>query len=125
MQLQPIEVLQRDKELPVNLHRLQEVTRGKVPMQKRLLEIFFQAAEGDIAALKEAIANQDFPTIEHKAHQLKGSSANVGIPKMSIVAAELQKQAHQQSRSEANQLVNEIEHYLQKARQFLEVHFSD
>ena len=118
-------MLPQDEELPVNLQRLQEISRGKVATQKRLLEIFFQAAEGDIAALKEAIANQDFPTIEHKAHQLKGSSANVGIPKMSVVAAKLQKQAHQQALSEANQLVNEIEIYLQKARQFVEVHFSD
>lgn len=118
-------MLPQDEELPINLQRLQQVTRGKVAMQKRLLEIFFSAAQGDIAALKEAIANQDFPTIEHKAHQLKGSSANVGITKMSIVAAELQKQAHQQTLSESNQLINEIENYLQKAQQFAEIHFSD
>lgn len=118
-------MLLQDEELPINLQRLQEVSRGKVAMQKRLLEIFFQAAEGDIAALKEAIANQDFPTIKHKAHQLKGSSANVGIPKMSIAAAELQKQADRQTLTEANQLVNEIENYFQKARQFAEIYFSD
>ncbi|MGA9377938.1 MAG: Hpt domain-containing protein [Phormidium sp.] len=118
-------MLKENEELPVNLQRLQEISRGKVVTQKRLLQIFFQAAEGDIAALKEAIANQDFPTIKHKAHQLKGSSANVGILKMSIVAAELQKQADQQTLSEANQLVNEIENYFQKARQFVEVYFLD
>lgn len=118
-------MLQQDKELPLNLQRLQAVTRGNVVIQKRLLEIFFQAAKEDIAALKRAIANQEFPTIEHKAHQLKGSSANVGIPKISIVATELQKQAHQQILSEANQLVDEIEHYLQKAHQFAKIHFSD
>ncbi|MFB2895503.1 Hpt domain-containing protein [Aerosakkonemataceae cyanobacterium BLCC-F50] len=118
-------MLPQDEELPINLQRLQAVTRGKVAVQKRLLEIFFPAAQGDIAALKEAIANQDFPTIEHKAHQLKGSSANVGIAKMSIVAAELQKQANQRNLSEANQLLNEIENYLQKARQFAETYFSN
>lgn len=118
-------MLPQDEELPVNLQRLQAVSRGKISMQKRLLEIFFQVAEGDVAALKEAIANQDFPTIEHKAHQLKGSSANVGIPKVSIIAAELQKQAHQNILIDANQLVDQIENYLQKARQFAEIYFSD
>lgn len=118
-------MLKQDKELLVNLRRLQEVSRGKLGIQKRLLEIFFQAAKEDIAVLKIAIANQEFSTIEHKAHKLKGSSANVGIPKISIVATELEKQAHQKILSEANQLVNEIEIYLQKAYQFAKIHFSD
>ncbi|MFB2837400.1 Hpt domain-containing protein [Floridanema evergladense] len=118
-------MLPQDEEPPVNLQRLQEITRGKVAMQKRLLEIFFQATEENIVALKEAIANQDFPTIKHKAHQIKGSSANVGIQKMSIAAAELEKQANQQNISQANQLLNEIENYFQKAREFAEINFSN
>jgi len=111
--------------IPVNLERLQEITRGKTAMQKRLLEIFLQASQGDINELRNALINHDFPTIVHKAHQLKGSSANVGVPTISVVAAELEKQARQQILTGANEMVDRMETYLQELQNFVQIHFLD
>ncbi len=109
--------------LPVNLTRLEEVTRGNKSRQQRLLEIFVENAQTDIQAIALAIPINDYSTLEQKAHRLKGSSANVGVTYISDLAAELEILLHNQTLSTATVLLDAIDSHLNKVQTFLQAHF--
>ncbi|MBA3921671.1 MAG: response regulator, partial [Nostocaceae cyanobacterium] len=110
--------------LPVNLARLEEVTRGNKSRQQRLLEIFVENAQTDIQAIALAIPINDYSTLEQKAHRLKGSSANVGVTYISDLAAELEILLHNQTLSTAALLLDAMDSHLNKVQIFLQTHFS-
>ena len=109
--------------LPVNLARLEEVTRGNKSRQQRLLEIFVENAQTDIQAIALAIPINDYSTLEQKAHRLKGSSANVGVTYISDLAAELEILLHNQTLSTATVLLDAMDSHLNKVQTFLQTHF--
>ncbi len=109
--------------LPVNLARLEEVTRGNKSRQQRLLQIFVESAQTDIQAIALAIPMNDYSTLEQKTHRLKGSSANVGVTYISDLAAELEALSQAQTLSEAPLLLDAIGSHLNTVRIFLQTHF--
>jgi len=108
---------------PVNLARLEEVTRGNKSRQQRLLQIFVENAQTDIQAIALAIPINDYSTLEQKAHRLKGSSANVGVTYISDLAAELEILLHNQTLSTATVLLDAMDSHLNKVQTFLQTHF--
>ncbi len=121
----PAETATADSDVPVNVKRLQEITRGKVAVQQRLLEAFLKAATDDLELLRDAIAAGDCPTVEQKAHRFKGSSANMGVPAMSAIAATLERQAREKNLSQAAELFADLETNLMKVRDFVQSYFTD
>ena len=109
---------------PLDLKRLNSISKGRVEFQQRLLRVFMEKSEVDIAALGEAIAHSDFDQIQSYAHRLKGSSANVGASEIRPIAAELEKLARENTLANSTQLFASMEAQLDLVRAFIQDHFN-
>ncbi|MEG3876524.1 response regulator [Microcoleus sp. herbarium7] len=86
--------------------RLEQLRRVNVKLPDRLLQAFVGNAQADVAAAKIAVEAKDWQTVEYQAHRLKGTAANVGVPLMSDLAAQLEDRARGfQSEPPATQLL--------------------
>ncbi|HEY9703080.1 MAG TPA: response regulator, partial [Allocoleopsis sp.] len=112
-----------DNEL-LNLARLQEVSDGDQQFQILILQTFIEGATINIKAMLTALEHDDYIEIEHQAHQLKGSSANIGIDSMQEIARQLESQAKQQQLSLIKELISDLETKLHYVQDFWEKHIT-
>jgi PAS domain S-box-containing protein len=105
-------------EVPVNLERLTELSRGDTEFQRELLQVFVEDALIYLEDLKNALAAGDCVTLAHRAHQIKGSSATVAIHNMPEYAARLERQAQENQLSGASELITELEQILERVQAF-------
>ncbi|MGK7903764.1 MAG: PAS domain S-box protein [Hormoscilla sp.] len=108
---------------PLDLKRLNSISKGRVEFQQRLLRVFMEKAEVDIAALGEAIAHSDFDQIQSYAHRLKGSSANVGASEVRAIAAQIETLARENTLANSQELFASMEAELDLVRTFIQDHF--
>lgn len=106
--------------IPIDLAHLQKITRGDADFQQELLETFMEDAPDFIEEIKIALVTQDHHTLKHKAHQLKGAAATVGIFPLSNLAEQLEKKVQQEQLDFLSYLVEKMEILLEQVRVFLE-----
>lgn len=106
-------------EVPVNLERLNELSRGDGEFQEELLQIFMEDALTYLEDLKLALSTGDYSTVARRAHQLKGASATVAIRWMPDLAARLESQAENNQLLGAAELVTELEQILERVQNFI------
>lgn len=104
---------------PLDLQRLNSLSRGKVAFQQRLVQTFVDNAFPGIEQIRRAILDNDFKTIEQQAHRLKGASANVGVLIMPDIAGQLERQARDKKLEGATELLNSMENQLQQVNLYL------
>lgn len=109
---------------PLDLHRLNAVSGGKLEFQRKLLRAFTERAVVDIAELKQAIAALNDSEVEQQAHRLKGASANVGAVALSAIAAQVESLARQKTLTDCPQLLSAMELQLQQVLLFINHHLS-
>jgi CheY-like chemotaxis protein/HPt (histidine-containing phosphotransfer) domain-containing protein len=109
----------QDSSPPIDLARLERISRGKVAIQQRLLQIFLETTPKDLEALERAILAIDSSLVEHYAHRLKGSAANIGVPAMSAIAKELEGMARQQSLDGAKEMVASLWQVMERVQAFV------
>jgi HPt (histidine-containing phosphotransfer) domain-containing protein len=97
------------------------VSRGKIAVQQRLVQIFLETAPKDLAALETAISALDTSQVKYHAHRLKGSAANVGVPKMSAIAFQLEEMAHQETLAGATEKLASMWQVMERVKAFAEV----
>ncbi|PPT09788.1 sensor histidine kinase [Geitlerinema sp. FC II] len=107
------------QEFPLDLDRLNKVSRGKVSLQKRLLDAFVQATQTDLEEFENALEASDRDRVIAKAHRLKGAAANVGAQGMSDRAAALEKLARTDCLGEAGAIVEVLAADLERVRAFV------
>lgn len=100
--------------------RLQTISRGKVALQKQLLQVFIENAQPGLDQMHEALQIKNFGIIEQQAHRLKGSSANVGVRVIPEVAAQMEQQAREKNLTGAIEGLKVLDGQLQKVKAFLE-----
>lgn len=108
---------------PLDLKRLNSISKGRVEFQQRLLNVFMEKARVDLAGLKEAIAHSDFDQIQSYAHRLKGSSANVGASEVRAIAGELEKLSRENTLANSQELFVSMEAQFDLVRAFIQDHF--
>ncbi|MEP0868261.1 response regulator [Trichocoleus desertorum AS-A10] len=96
----------------LDLDRFQRITRGNGVFQQQVLQLFLQDTRKNVSLAKAAVLAQDFKTLEHKAHQIKGASANVGVKVIQNLAERMEKQIQQRSWEEITTGITEIEQAL-------------
>jgi HPt (histidine-containing phosphotransfer) domain-containing protein len=74
-----------------------------------LVNLFIEHAPPKIAAIRDAIAQQDATAVRRAAHSLKGSSANVGARGMQHVCERLEQDAASGSLEGAPALLAQLE----------------
>lgn len=104
---------------PIDRDRLERISRGKVAIQQRLLEIFLESATQDIEALQRAIIEQDYLQVERYAHRLKGSASNVGVPALAAIANQLETNARQQNLNSASDQLQALHSLLQQVEAYV------
>lgn len=83
-------------------------SRGEKNFVSEILQIYCENAEKQISALKTDIQNRDAESIGRRAHSLKGSSANVGLEKLTALFEDLQLQANTENWERIENLITEI-----------------
>lgn len=115
----PPSVAKSVNEVPVDLERLSELSRGDAEFVKELLQVFLEDALLYLEELKNALAAEDCTTLARRAHQLKGSSATVAIYKMPEIAAQLERQAEDNQLLGASELLAELDRILECIQAFI------
>ncbi|MCT7967546.1 Hpt domain-containing protein [Laspinema sp. D1] len=107
--------------MAVNLERLQEISGGDREFERELLQAFVEDAWVSLNLLKNFLALNDYSAFSSQAHQLKGSSANMGITVIQNIALELDTKGQQQNihgtepdLENIEKILNELEDYLSK-----------
>lgn len=106
-------------EIPLDLERLNRISRGKVTFQQQLVQAFVKNAQPGLEQIRVAIPVGDCLTVEQQAHRIKGSSANVGVRLMPDVAAQLEQQAREKDLEGATEQLEVLERQLEKVNAFL------
>jgi signal transduction histidine kinase/CheY-like chemotaxis protein len=106
--------------LLIDWEHLHLICDGNEEFKFELLQIFVEDTAEHLAKLATAIATQDFQSLEHQAHHIKGASANVGLKTMHAIASELEYQAHQQQLEGAGYRLTSLQNTLQEVRLFLD-----
>jgi CheY-like chemotaxis protein len=96
----------------LDLDRFQRITRGNSAFQQQVLQLFLQDTRKNLALVNTALLIQDWKALEHKAHQIKGASANVGIKVVQTLAERMEQQIQQRSLDDITLSVAQIEQAL-------------
>jgi CheY-like chemotaxis protein len=99
-----------------HLHQLSE---NNQEFELELLQMFAEDAAIHLQAIELALAQPDFSALEREAHQIKGSSANVGAKPMQVSATQLERMAMQKQLAGASDLLSELEGYRDRIQAFL------
>ncbi len=95
----------RSLEIHVELDRLHEVSLGQVELQRELLQTLIEVIQVNLDTIQYALETRDCVTLARCAHQIKGASANVGVPSVQAIAAELECRAIAQNLSDTADLL--------------------
>ncbi|MCT7986697.1 response regulator [Laspinema sp. A4] len=99
---------------PLDWNRLQEISRGKLELQERLLRAFVDSLWGDIEVIRSAYDRQDWSTVELKAHRIKGASLNMGARAIGAISTELENQVRDQMFEEITPLLLQLESQVER-----------
>lgn len=105
--------------MAVNLDRLQEISGGDREFEQEILQAFVEDAWVSLNLLKKFLTSNDYSAFSNQAHQLKGSSANMGITVLQNIAFELDKKGEQQNLQGTEQDLEKIETILNELEDYL------
>jgi histidine phosphotransfer protein HptB len=106
--------------LAIDWAQLHQLSDGNQEFEVELIKLFFVETKTLLTGLSEAIVTQNIQRIEHIAHQIKGSSGNIGFRSMSTIADELERQARLQNLTLAPKFLQELTQWIGEIQQFLE-----
>jgi CheY-like chemotaxis protein len=93
----------------VDLAALRELTGGDVDFERELVATFVSSGDQCLAEIVAALEVSDWDTVGKRAHALKGASANIHAPTLSLAAANLENAARAKSVHEIDALVRQLE----------------
>ncbi|MGL4498748.1 MAG: Hpt domain-containing protein [Planktothrix sp.] len=103
------------------MDRLQEISGGDREFEREILQAFVEDAWASLNLMKNFLTLNDYSGFSNQAHQLKGSSSNMGLTGIQDIALELDKKGQQQNINgtepdleNIEKILKEIEEYLSK-----------
>ncbi len=105
--------------LPIDWERLHQLSENNPEFELELLQIFVEDIQPRLELIKIAIASHDFEQIILQGHQIKGSSANMGVTTMHLAAEKLEQLAYKQERRGSSNLIVELEDFIKRIQEFL------
>ena len=81
-----------------------------------IIDLFLTQTEEQIGQLNEAVGNQNAAATSHLAHQLKGSSANLGARRLADALSRLEQSAINSDLAHADPLLKEIQGTFDRTR---------
>jgi PAS domain S-box-containing protein len=108
----------------INLDRLNEISEGNKEFQELLLDTFITAINSNILTIENAIAAKDYQTIAHQGHQIKGSSANIGIDFFQELGKDLEVKAKNNDLDGVKLILAEMSKKIPALENFLQSNFN-
>ena len=81
-----------NKNLPVDMERLMDLTGGEVEMLRELVDMYLVQTAAQLAVISAAIRNHQPDTIRIEAHSCGGASNTMGINRLGQILLELERQ---------------------------------
>ena len=75
---------------------------------------FLQNQRNDVAAIREALNNGDFETVEHLGHGMRGAGGSWGFDEVTVLGAGLERAAQSGDRDASYRLADELSRYLDR-----------
>lgn len=103
----------------LDLEHLENICGGDLEFEQEVLQMFVEDTVENLEAARQALGKRDGEALGHHAHQIKGSSANVGATSITAIAARLETQARQNSLANAPELIDTLAELLDQVRVFI------
>ncbi len=100
----------------IDRDRLQKISFGDKKFIEQLLINFISNTEIYLKEATTALVNNDMETLARRTHQIKGSSATVGVRFMPEIAAKVQNYAQQNELQEIPQLLQQLNELLAQVK---------
>jgi HPt (histidine-containing phosphotransfer) domain-containing protein len=105
--------------LPIDWQQLQALSDGNEEFELELLRIFVTETYHLLQTAQQAVLEHQADTLHRVAHQIKGSSGNVGLREVYQIARQLDQQAQHDDLSQAMTLITDLYQSLHYLEQFL------
>ncbi|MBK4732272.1 Hpt domain-containing protein [Oxynema sp. CENA135] len=102
-----------------DFERLEEISGGDLEFQREILEAFLEDSRETLVRVRQSWQTQDAGAIADGAHQIKGSSSNVGASSIQKIALELERQAKQGNLSDTLAAIEGLEEQLDGVSLFI------
>lgn len=89
---------------------------------QEVLQVFTQATQENLKAMRNAISQTDWFSVVHQANEIKGASTSVGAHSLHYLAQKLEKQVRENSYDSADNLVSELERELLQIISYVSKH---
>jgi len=93
------------------LAELRDVMEDEFPI---LIETYLMDSKERVDSLKEAMANEDSDAFAKTAHSFKGSSINIGAPRLGELCLKAEKVGQSEKLDEAPAILEDIDEEFQK-----------
>lgn len=103
----------------IDWDQLSQLSEGSSEFELELLQMFTEDLPIYIEEIKNAVTNEDLVTVKRAAHQIKGSSGNVGAKKIESLAAELEKISPEDSSELMRETISKLEAKLDVVKQLM------
>ena len=107
------------REALIDLEHLETICGGDLEFEQEVLQMFVEDTVENLEAARQALGKSDCEGLGHQAHQIKGSSANVGATSITAIAARLEAQARQNSLANASEMIDTLTELLDQVRIFM------
>ena len=94
---------------PINVTKALERMMGDAVFLETIIQQFLTDVPQQLEEIRQALDSQDAETLQHKAHRLKGSAANLGADSVAAAALRLEqigRQGNLQDGCEALDMLN-------------------
>ncbi len=104
----------------IDFNRLKEISNDDKEFQILILQTFLEGAKNNLQLAQKGVIDNDINQIASQAHQLKGSSANIGIINIPILALELEEQVKENNLPAMSKLLLSVESILSDIHNWLD-----
>ena len=109
-----------DGAAPVDLSRALEMAGGDLELLTAVVDVSLAECPGLMARLKDAVSRSDAGELEHAAHTLKGTVANVGSGPARELAQKLETMGTHGNLAEADTVLRQLEPEMERFVSFFE-----
>jgi two-component system sensor histidine kinase EvgS len=121
----PVPSAQPDAPPPLDRSMLIEICGRDAQAERALVEEFRRLNEADAARLRSAAARKDVAELIEVSHRMKGAGRTIGAFPMAVLCERIERAAEHGQIEAALAVMPVLEEELQRATQFLDLHWRD
>jgi|GEM_PF-606521 len=109
---------------PVHIQRIQAIADGDFAFEQDLIESYVSQTEQHLKALESSVHESNGNELEHRAHTIKGSSANAGAKGMQDIAHRIEQLRSGADRAQGLELLSELRSEFERVRRYFKAYLA-